>query len=531
MWTMNEKYILGVDIGGTHTDAVLVDKEEKVVAFVKTETTEDSSLGFKLAIATLLRNRGVCPTQIQSVFVGTTHATNAILQKTDLYKVGVVRIAGQRPDILPTAFSWPEELRQAVLLGSETIAGGFCCDGSLLTLFKEEEARAAIEQLLHLQVESIAVVGTFSPLNGEQEEMVASLIQEIAGSDFPISLSRQIGGIGFIERENSTLLNASLKKVMKKGFHSLETSLREIGILAELMITQNDGSAIDLKQAIEYPILTISAGPTNSFIGGARLAGKDSVIVVDIGGTSTDVGFVKRGFPLRSLNTSSIGGVMLDFSMPDVLSVALGGGSLVKITDYANYKVSIGPESVAKRLSMEALAFGGDTLTLTDVALSLGYLHIENAHLERIPVDPCLGEAVFHQVLEVIDELVCKMKGEHKHLPVVLVGGGCFLLPFSCLEGKYEIPPYSTVANAYGAALAEISGLVDTVVSLEHREQALRDIHEIAKQRGIALGAREETLRLVEERILPYSYIPNKMARVIVRYSGKKNYTGIFCTH
>jgi N-methylhydantoinase A/oxoprolinase/acetone carboxylase beta subunit len=519
---MKEQYIIGVDIGGTNTDAVLVDGNERILNAVKTTTTDDISQGFKTALRLLLDRSHVPLNRIEGLFVGTTHATNAILQRKELFRVGAIRIAGHYPDMLPACFAWPKELKKAVCAGMETISGGFECHGGALAPLHEEEARKAIQNLLKQGAESIAIIGLFSPLSGKHEEEIATLVHELAGKDFPISCSHKIGGIGFIERENSTILNASLKRVMRSGFQSLETAAREMGITAPLMITQNDGSLIDMAHAIEYPVLTISAGPTNSFIGGAKLARQKDAIIVDIGGTSTDVGLVQRGFPNRNINISNIGGVMLNFPMPNVLSIALGGGSLIAFSDS---NLTIGPTSVAKDLQTHAQAFGGSQLTLTDVALSLDYLKIPHADGTLVSLSHNVGQSIFDQVRKSILQLVCKMQGESMNLSVILVGGGAGLLPASFLTIPYTIPPHFDVANAYGAALAEIAGTVDTVVSLQNREEILESLHEAAKQKAVDAGAKKETLRLIDQQIIPYSYIPNHLARVIIKYCGKRKVT------
>ena len=514
-----KKYVIGMDIGGTNTDAVLVDEQNKIVWSVKTTTTEDISLGFEAALNNLIERASISPEQIQGVFLGTTHATNAILQKRDLFRVGVIRIAGQRPETLPVAFAWPEELKNAVIGGAETISGGLECHGDTLTDLCKDEIRKAIESLLEKEVDSIAIIGVFSPLNGYQEQVVSDWIKEIAGSDFPISLSHEIGGIGFIERENSTILNAALKRVMQKGFYSLQAACTALKLTCPLMITQNDGSLIEIQRAIDYPVLTISAGPTNSFIGGAKLAGLENTIVVDIGGTSTDIGLVRKGFPIRSLNKSNIGGVSLNFSVPDVLSIALGGGSTVC---FDIDQPIIGPNSVAKELTSRALCFGGDKLTLTDIALCMGNLEIKESNPDLV----CLGldsaKVVFKKIKAQLDVLIANIQGENKDIPVVFVGGGSALLPSSYFQEGYQMPSFFNVANAYGAALSEISGTIDTVVSLQNREEILNQLYEKAKKKAIDQGARPETLRLIDQQIIPYSYVPNQMARVVIRYSGKR---------
>ena len=431
-------YIIGIDIGGTNTDAVLVDANDKIACATKTTTTEDISHSFNNVLQKLMEKSHIRSKEIEGVFVGTTHATNALLQKKDLCRVGVIRIAGHFPEMLPPAFGWPHELKESILAGVETINGGFQCDGSSLSPFCQEEAVRAIHNLCLQGVESIAIVCVFSPFNEKEEQQVADLIRQIKGDSFPITLSCEVGSIGFIERENSALLNACLTQVMRKGFSKLQSICHKMGITAPLMITQNDGSLIDIEDAIKFPVLTISAGPTNSFIGGAKLANISSAIVVDIGGTSTDVGLVRNGFPIRSLNLSNVGGVALNFPMPDVLSIAMGGGSVITIKDS---HPTIGSMSIAKNLTKDSISFGGDQLTLTDVALSLGQIVIPHATTIHLPQE--LQDSVFKHASKKIHQLIIKMRGEHSHLPVIFVGGGAALFPSCYLEDNVSIPPIS----------------------------------------------------------------------------------------
>jgi hypothetical protein len=135
------------------------------------------------------------------------------------------------------------------------------------------------------------------------------------------------------------------------------------------------------------------------------------------------------------------------------------------------------------------------------------------------------GTAVFDQVKEKMKELILKIRGEHKNAPIVFVGGGAALLPSGFFQEEHQIPAFFNVANAYGAALAEISGTIDTIVSLQNRTKVLDDLCETAKEKAIAQGADKRTLRVVDQQIIPYSYVPNQMARVIIRYSGKREAT------
>lgn len=514
---MKPLYTIGIDIGGTNTDAVLIDAEEKIVSATKTITTSDIATGFSKALKSLLSKTAVEGSAIRAIFLGTTHATNAILERKNLYKVGLIRLAGHDPESLPPCFDWKEDLKQALYMGYLTTSGGYECHGVPITSLSAAEVRQSIEILLERGAESLAVIGVFSPQNPQQELEVRRIVQETAGQDFPVSLSHEIGGVGFLERENSTILNAALKKVIAQGFRDIEVACSQLQLSCPLFITQNNGTIITLERAIQYPVLTISAGPTNSFIGASRLTGLSDALIVDIGGTSTDVGLVKHGFPRRSLNTSRIGGVKLNFSMPDVLSIALGGGSYIDLS-HARSKLSI--QSAGRNILTQARCFGGDILTFTDVAVALGIL---------IPGATSKVNFSFSEAYKIMEEAVRKVKQEmtfleegRKDLPVVFVGGGAQLFLKELLEERVIIPDYANVANAYGAALAEISGVIDQVVSLNQRESVLEKLQEEALREAVRCGADPKKAKVVDLQIIPYHYVPNQIARVVVTAAGKQ---------
>lgn len=513
---MNRKLRIGIDIGGTNTDAVLVDAKDQIKAIVKTTTTAPMETGFLAAMERILSERNVNREDIEAVLVGTTHATNAILEGKDLYKVAVLRLAGHKPATLPPGLGWPESLKKAVLGDVVYLEGGFECDGRAITPFDQRAAKDKIQELLDKGNESVAVCGVFSPLYAEHEQIVENIIRSIQ-ADMPVSLSHKIGKVGFVERENATILNASLKKVMADSFQKLSQMCLSLGLTCPMHVTQNNGSIISLREAIQYPILTISAGPTNSFIGGAKLASLNDAIIVDIGGTSTDLGVIQNSFPRRCLSNSNIGGVNLNFAMPDVLSIALGGGSLISLGD----EISIGPKSCARRLMEESLAFGGKQLTLTDIALRLGTINIPGSIHENLAMDEKIALSVMDKVHERILQLVSKIEMRDCKLPVVLVGGGARLLKPDTLPERFQIPPFASVANAYGAALAEIATTVDVTVSLDRRDATLQELKEKALNDTVAKGASLQTTRIVEQQIIPYHYMPGNQARVIVTAAGK----------
>lgn len=514
-----KKYTIGIDIGGTNTDAVLLDNNKTIIASHKTTTTDQVEGGFKTAIQEVIKKAALDSCEIAHVLVGTTHATNALLQQKDLFKVGIIRINSQYGAAIPPCYGWPVELTNAVYVGDVSINGGFECDGRPINMLDEQEIKEAITALLNKGMESCAIIGVFSSLKSEQEEKVAQLVQEIAGTSFPISVSYKVGGIGFIERENATILNAALKKCMRTGFQTLKDTLEDTGINASLHLTQNNGTILPLQEALEYPILTISSGPTNSFVGSVKLTGLTDAIVVDIGGTSTDVGIVLNGFARRSVGTSTIAGIKLNFPMPDVVSIALGGGSLIKSN---GKELLIGPESCAKKLKERAQCFGGDQLTLTDIAVYKKYVAIDGVKPDYVLIDEDSADIVMNLVKEKVADLVRTIAGMHMNLPVIITGGGSALLDSSILPDNYIIPDYASVANAYGAALAEISGTVDTVVVLDERKSIITQLEQQAYKKAIECGAEESTVRLISKDIMPYHYMPQNLARVKITVAGKR---------
>ena len=503
---------LGIDIGGTHTDGVLVDQTGAIVATHKVATTSEVSDGF----STLLRALVSDPKSIVGVFIGTTHAANALLQKEGLCKAGLLRLCGPQPLIVPPAFNWPRSLLQCMFVGARSLPGGCECDGRELAAFDRQACRNAIDALVEAGAESLAVAAAFSPLYDDQELQVAELIREAAGPDFPISLSYKIGGVGFLERENGALVNAALQKTLKAGFQKLTHAAHACGLCCPLFLTQNNGTLLDLKEAMRYPVLTLGAGQTNSFSGAAKLAGVSDAVVVDIGGTSTDIGVVRQGFPRRSLKAAHIAGISLNFAMPDLLSLPLGGGSCIEFVDSELRFTGL---SCARALKEKARSFGGDQLTLTDVGLQLNPQLIPQANPERACLKPYQALSLLRRGAADIAQRVADMQGKDP-LPTLLVGGAARLFDHNLFERPVVFPDYAEVANAYGAACAEVSGVIDRVISLEQRQTALLALEEEAKVRAVSAGADPARLRLVERQILPYHYTPGNLARVLVMVAG-----------
>jgi N-methylhydantoinase A/oxoprolinase/acetone carboxylase beta subunit len=509
------KYSIGIDIGGTNTDLVLLDEEKRCISCFKVTTTLPLEIGVEQGLLKLVK--AIPVKDVELISIGTTHALNALLSAKSLLPVGLIRIAGHKPELQP-GLRWGKDLRSAIIRGSLTINGGFECHGGEITPFQKEEMREAVEALLSMGVEGFSIISSFGTLYPQHEQEARSCLQEIAGKDIPVTLSHEIGGIGFVERENATLLNTSLKKVIGESFSTLDGICKRLGLDARLCLVQNDGSQMTVEEARHKPIQTLSCGPMNSAKGGRLLSQQESCVVVDIGGTSTDVACVLNGHVKRSGGVVTIADVRMRFPCPDVLSLALGGGSIIEVQG------NIGPGSVGRELLLMSQAFGGPTLTLTDLALLLGFVEIPGANLSQINIERNKAEKILDKAALKIAHAVQLVRGENKDLPCVLVGGGALLfqkvLP-TVLEGVISLESgLIGAANAFGAAHAEISGHFDSVIALHNREQALLDAENAARAEAIRKGADPDMLKVGNIAIEPLAYSSNKLARVMVSVRG-----------
>ncbi|GII92545.1 hydantoinase/oxoprolinase N-terminal domain-containing protein [Sinosporangium siamense] len=490
---------IGIDVGGTNTDAVVLDGS-RVVAATKAPTSKDVTSGILAALTEVL---GAVDTgEVASVFIGTTHFINAIAQGRDLGRVAVVRLATPPQSLLPM-IDWPDRLREVVDGGVYVCAGGAQFDGSPLNELDEAGLRQAAKQIGASGVRHIALSSVFSTVNPEPEIRAEEILREEL-PEVSITRSALVGRNGLLERESATILNAALLDLAGSVIDGLEAAVASAGISATISLSQNDGTVMPLDRARTFPIFTIASGPTNSIRGAALLTGIDHGVVVDVGGTTSDVGMLHHGFPRESTVAMSFAGVRSNFRIPDVLSLALGGG-----THIAEDGSAVGPESVGHRITTEARVFGGDTLTFTDVAVAAGAAQVgDPAAVSGLPADTvrrALGIAT-ERLVRAID----KAKLTVADIPVILVGGGGPLLAALPDLGDVVIPDHAGVANAVGAAFAEAGGEVDRIYSLSGttRAEVLESATAEAVARAVEAGADPEAVRIVDTEDVPLTHLP-----------------------
>jgi N-methylhydantoinase A/oxoprolinase/acetone carboxylase beta subunit len=504
---------IGVDVGGTNTDAVLLD-DTRLEHAVKQPTTADVTTGIVAALRALLA--GVPPERrrVDAVMIGTTHFTNAVVQRRGLTPVAALRIGLPASASLPPFVDWPADLAAIVRGRVFMVAGGHEVDGRRLATLDEAAIRRAAREIRAAGLRAAAVAAVFSPVDPSDEQRAAAILAEEC-PDVPVTLSHHLGRLGLLERENAALLNAALVDLARRTTRAFERALADSGLEAPLYLTQNDGTVALAGQAAAFPVYSFASGPTNSMRGAAFLSRLEEAIVVDVGGTTTDVGALRHGFPREANTVVEIGGVRTLFRMPDVLSLGLGGGTLVEADP-----LRIGPESVGFRLLEEGLVFGGERLTCTDLAVAAGLTTLgDPARVARLPrgLVRAAVEAIHARIAEAVD----RMKSDARAVPVVAVGGGSFLVPPQ-MPGVSQVVRVShhAVANAVGAAIAQVGGELDQVFQNLPREAAIAEARRLAEERAVRAGARRDTLKVVEVEDIPLAYLPGNSLRTRVRVVG-----------
>lgn len=507
---------LGIDVGGTNTDTVVLDRDGKLLAKAKVPTTPDVTSGISAGIDAILRALDVEPSRITHVMLGTTHATNAVLEHRNLQRVAVIRLGSPATHAVRPLFGWPRDLRAAVSLGEVILPGGFEFDGREIVPFEPEAVERFLESLPE-RPGAVAITSVFAPVSPQHELAAAEVAQKVLG-DVNLSLSHEVGSIGLLERENATVLNAALVGVARAVSEALREALAAHDLEPVAFFAQNDGTLMGLDYALRYPVLTIGSGPANSIRGAAYLTGADNALVMDVGGTSTDIGVLSNKFPRESSYGVEIGGVRTNFRMPDLVTIALGGGTVCTEEDGG---VRVGPESVGYRLEKEALVFGGLTPTLTDAAVALERTRLGDG--ARTDGHRSLLEAAMGVADSLMADAVDRIKTARGDQPLVVVGGGSVLVPDE-LPGVSEIrrPEHFEVANAIGAAIALVSGQVDQIVhpGPGEREAVIEELCREARDRAVQAGADPSAVEIVEIEGIPLAYLTTPAIRMRVRAAG-----------
>ncbi|KAJ9502019.1 hypothetical protein H2202_002083 [Exophiala xenobiotica] len=535
-------YRIGVDVGGTNTDAAILDinatdtPSRGVLATCKTSTTSHVTLGIQNAVKSVLQESKVDRSKVINVAIGTTHFVNAVVENDArrLSRVAVIRLCGPYTKKIPPFSDFPYALRNIIEGPSFYLDGGLEIDGREIAPLNPAQIKQTAAEIVKAGIRYIAVVGIFSALDhaGIHEEKCKTLLQEFQ-PELSVVCSHAIGGPGLLPRENATILNASILAFARKTIKGFRLAMSKLDLRCPLYLTQNDGTLTDAAVAAELPIKTFASGPTNSLMGAAFLQELDhgdqrmtdnQYVVVDIGGTTTDIcALLPSGFPRQAPNFVEVGGVRTAFSMPEVFSIGLGGGSRVRQSDDDGKRVTVGPDSVALRLTTDAMVFGGKVMTASDIVVASGAAVVGQPEKVKGIIPEDLIKAAKADIKRQVERAIDNMKVSSAPVSVLLVGGGSIILTED-LDSVAEClrPPHHDSANAVGAAIAKVAGEIDVIEVLAGRDEdaAIEEAKRAAINAAISNGADESTIQIAELKKIPLQYVTNKATRFVIKAVG-----------
>lgn len=378
-------YRLGVDVGGTFTDLLLLNEATGDFWRHKTPSTpHDSSVGVMTGVNAVCEKAGVKPSDVDVFLHGTTVATNAVLEGKGA-RVGLVTTEGYHqvmqiarslvPGGLAAWIIWPKPEPLAKLEDTVEIKGRIDAAGKEIRPLDEADVRIQLTKLKEQGVEAVTIALMNAYLNGAHERRVAQLAAEILPGVL-VSLSHEVlPEMQEYERTLTTVANASVRPVVSKYVKNLRDKLRGLDMQGRIALLRSDGGLMSSEKSEEHPVSLLMSGPAGGVTGAlwvAKNSGLKNILTLDVGGTSTDVALIENGEP-RRVRTTDVGHLTVRASSLDVKTVGAGGGSIAKVPELTR-ALRVGPESAGAAPGPAAYGKGGTAPTVTDANVVLGYL-------------------------------------------------------------------------------------------------------------------------------------------------------------
>jgi N-methylhydantoinase A/oxoprolinase/acetone carboxylase beta subunit len=404
---------VGVDIGGTFTDLIYVDGTRGAVLVHKLPTTpDDPARATVQGIVDLTEKAGVAPADVEQVFHGTTIATNIVIEHNGA-NVGMITTAGYR-DILhiarhkkPLNFSNHQELpwqRYPLVLRRHrlTVPERITATGEVLVPLDEEAVRARARELRDAGVDAVAICFLFSFLNDAHERRAAEIVREEMPGVYLSVSSEVLPQYREYERFSTVALNAFVGPKVAGYVARIADELRELGVETELHLMTSSSGVATASAAVERPVSLLMSGPVAGVVGGVwvgRQSGYDSVITLDVGGTSADVGVVQSGvLRMKHLLETRVGPYQAMVPMVDVDTIGAGGGSIAYMDDGGMFRC--GPRSAGAVPGPAAYGRGGSEPTVTDAMVNLGWLPPDGFVEKGMTLDAAAARSAFEPLAD-----------------------------------------------------------------------------------------------------------------------------------
>ncbi len=485
--------LIGIDVGGTTTDAVLIQNGE-VYSTAKV-STEHGNLLNSLLEALDAVSKDVPPEQLERVVFSTTVITNLIAEgKTD--RVALVLIPG--PGVNPASYTFPD---------SFYLKGAMDYRGREIDPLDEAEVRRTVGSVRESGFSRAAIISKFGQRNPSHELRVEEIFRE----DYPgckLELGHKVSGkLNFPRRIATAMLASATRERYQEFVEKIKKALEERNIRAPVYILKADGGTLPVEKSIEFPVETIFSGPAASTIGALALTpeGQTSV-VVDIGGTTTDLALILSGKPLFASKGAKLGGFLTHVRAFAVRSIAAGGDSVVRVKDLnpGTKQITIGPDRAGP-----AYCMGGKETTPTDALKFLGLIEVGNPERASEAIKATASELgksetetaslIVDRVSQMIADAVNEMFFEWEQEPayrvwevlqekktrtenVVGIGGGAKGLIAEIakkLNANPVIPEHAEVGNAIGAAVARPTITLNLHIDTEQKVYSVAEEGEI----------------------------------------------------
>lgn len=378
-------YRLGVDVGGTFTDLLLLESASGACWRHKTPSTpSDSAEGILNGVLAVCRKADIPPSAVEIFLHGTTVATNAVLEGKGA-RVGLIVTQGYAqlmqiarsfvPGGLAGWIIWPKPVPMASLEDTLEIGGRMSAQGEELRAVDDDDIAAQLTRLKVQGVEAVTVSLMNAYLNGAHERRVGELAAVIM-PEVPVSLSHVVlPEMQEYERTLTTVANAAVRPIVGRYVRSLRAKLRGVGMTEKLALLRSDGGLMSSQKAEEHPVSLLMSGPAGG-VTGAIWVGKNSghrnILTLDVGGTSTDVALIED-LQARRVRSTEVGHLSVRAAALDVKSVGAGGGSIAYVPELTK-SLRVGPQSAGAVPGPVAYGKGGTLPTVTDANLVLGYL-------------------------------------------------------------------------------------------------------------------------------------------------------------
>jgi N-methylhydantoinase A/oxoprolinase/acetone carboxylase beta subunit len=509
---------VGVEIGDSSVDSIVLDDRDHVAVRSRQPLGGEEADSIAAALAAVTASGAADPARIDRAVLGSTAATAAIERAGRLRRVAVLRIGGPLTHAMPPLTGWPAALRERVSAGERTVEGGADYDGQPVSALDQDAIMRFLVEAGR-GAEAVSVTSLFSPVAPEQELQAAELVRRELGASTQVSLSHEIGSLGLLERENATVLNAALGDVGERLAGTFGSALSGAGIDAELFFAKGDGTVMSLEHALRFPVHLAGSGLASAMNGAAWLSGAIDGVMMSVGARSTSVGMLVGGLPSEQATAAEIGGVRINLRVPEVVTLAVGGATVLEIDGPTP---AIGPPHDGLRVQRDALVFGGEIPTATDAAVAGGRIRLGSHSLSAVRQRELAG------ALPLLDRLLAgAVDSAHHALPaatVVVFGGASFLAPERLAGvGEMLVPAHGDIAGAVGLVVAPAVGRADRICA--NRPAALQRAIETARADALAqaihAGADPATARVVEFEEAPLTYLHDPPIRIRVKAAGR----------